>query len=158
MWSARCRDPDAQAFMRLQNIFVWLIVIGVVATSYRVYGWAGVTVATGLVVMWLLLHFTRMMQVLRRAANRPIGFVGSAVMFHARLRPGMTLLHVVTMTRSLGELRSVKDIQPEQYRWSDGAQSHVDCKFQDGKLLRWKLVRPREIDSTADATEVSQSS
>ena len=71
--------------------------------------------------MWLLLHFTRMMQVLKRAANRPVGFVDSAVMLNAKLRPGVTLLHVVALTRSLGELRSPKARQPELYRWTDGS-------------------------------------
>ncbi len=142
--------------MQLRKFLVPLAVVAALGASYRGYGWPGLATAAGLIVMWLLLHFTRTMQVLKRAADRPIGFVGSAVMLHARLRPGMTLLHVVAMTRSLGELRSVKDIQPEQYRWSDAAQSHVDCRFQDGKLTRWVLTRPIESDSAADAPDVSK--
>ncbi len=106
--------------------------------------------------MWLLLHFTRTLQVLKRAASRPIGFVGSAVMLNARLAPGMTLLHVVAMTRSLGELRSSKDTQPEQYRWSDAAQSCVDCEFVDGRLNKWALTRPVQTDGAADAPDVSK--
>ena len=92
--------------------------------------------------MWLLLHFTRMMQVLKRAANRPVGFVDSAVMLNAKLRPGVTLLHVVALTRSLGELRSPKARQPELYRWTDGSGSWVECEFHAGKLKRWTLERP----------------
>jgi hypothetical protein len=71
----------------------------VVALAYRGYGWAGVAVATGGIVMWVLLNFTRMVTVLKRAADRPIGHVPSAVMLNAKLKPGMTLLHVVAMTR-----------------------------------------------------------
>ena len=42
--------------------------------------------ATGAVVMWILLHFTRMVTVLSRAANRPVGHVDSAVMLNVKLR------------------------------------------------------------------------
>jgi len=63
-------------------------------------------------------------------------------MLNAKLRPGVTLLHVVALTRALGELLSPKDIQPEVYRWTDGTQSHVTCEFRDGKLVKWELVRP----------------
>jgi len=99
-------------------------------------------------VMWLLLHFTRMMQVLKRAANQPVGYVGSAVMLNAKLRKGVTLLHVVALTRALGELRSVKDQQPELFRWTDGTQSFVTCEFAGGKLVKWELVRPEPESGT----------
>jgi hypothetical protein len=39
------------------------------------------------------------MNVMRKAANRPMGYVGSAVMLNARLKPGVNLMHVVAMTR-----------------------------------------------------------
>jgi hypothetical protein len=94
--------------MQLQKYLVPLAsAVGLVA-AYQAYGWAGVAIAGGALVMWLLLHFTRMMTVLQRAAKRPVGFVDSAVMLNAKLRPGVTLLHMVAMTRSLGELLSAK--------------------------------------------------
>jgi hypothetical protein len=58
--------------------------------AYRAYGWPGIAIAVTGIVMWMLLHFTRMMKVLKRAGNRPIGFVDSAVMLNAKLRPGLT--------------------------------------------------------------------
>ena len=106
--------------------------------------------------LWLLLHFTRMMQVLKRAAKRPIGYVDSAVMLNAKLKPGVTLLHVVAMTRSLGELKSVKDQQPEQYRWTDGTESQVTCEFRGGKLVRWDLVRPAPVENPAVLAQVTR--
>lgn len=128
--------------MNFQKIFVPVAGVTAVVLAYRFYGWAGVAaVATGL-VMWVLLHFTRMMQVLKRAANRPIGYVDSAVMLNAKLRPGMTLLHVVAMTRALGGLQSEKNAQPEVFRWTDGTQSHVTCTFVGGKLAHHELWRP----------------
>ena len=129
--------------------------VALLAAAYHFYGWRGVAIATGALVMWLLLHFTRMMQVLKRAANQPIGYVGSAVMLNAKLRPGVTLLHVVAMTKALGELTSPKDTQPELYRWTDGTQSHVTGEFHGGKLKKWVLVRPVQADAPPTDTRVS---
>ena len=132
--------------MKLEQIFsrigVPLLGVALVAMAYRSYGWAGVAVvATGLVT-WALLHFNRMVHVLNRAANRPVGFVGSAVMLNAKLKAGVTLLHVVAMTKALGELQSAPDQQPELFRWTDGTQSYVTAEFLGGKLMKWELVRP----------------
>lgn len=136
--------------MKFQKILVSLAGIAIVVLAYRAYGWAGVAaVITGL-VMWVLMHFTRMMQVLKRAANRPIGYVDSAVMLNAKLKPGMTLLHVVAMTRALGERLSAKDEQPEIFRWGDAGESHVTCTFTDGKLSHHELFRPAQ-DAAAPA-------
>jgi len=120
-----------------------------VAASYHLYGWAGVAVSTGGLVMWLLLHFTRMVQALHRTANQPVGYVPSAVMLNARLKPGMTLLHVIAMTRSLGALQSAQDAQPEVFRWTDGSDSHVTCTFVGGKLASHELWRPAVDGATS---------
>jgi hypothetical protein len=138
--------------MNWRTILVWIGGAVLVAAAWRAYGWPGLALAAGGLVMWLLLHFTRMTQVLSRAADKPVGYVGSAVMLNAKLKKGMTLLHVVAMTRSLGQLLSPKDEQPELYRWTDGTASHVTCEFRDGRLVRWELVRPPAApDTTAPA-------
>lgn len=134
--------PAKIGTMNFQKIFVPALGVAAVVLAYRFYGWAGVAAATAGLVMWMLLHFNSMMQVLKRAANRPIGYVDSAVMLNAKLRPGMTLLHVVAMTRALGELQSAKNAQPEVFRWTDGTQSHVTCTFVGGKLAHHELWRP----------------
>ena len=128
--------------MNFQKILVAVLGIVLIAAAWRGYGWAGVALVGGGVVMWALLHFNRMMQALKRAANRPIGYVDSAVMLNAKLKAGVPLLHVISMTKSLGELMSPKDEQPEIYRWTDGSESHVSCEFNGGKLVKWELVRP----------------
>ena len=128
--------------MNWRTVFLWVGAAALVALAYRSYGWPGVAIAVGVLVFWLLLHFTRLMQVLKRAANRPVGHVDSAVMLNARLKSGMTLLHVVAMTRALGEPISPKDAQPERFRWTDAAQSFVSCEFLQGKLVKWELTRP----------------
>ena len=112
------------------------------AAAYYAYGWPGVAMAAGALVMWVLLHFTRLTQVMVRAGKRPIGYVDSAVMLNAKLKPGSTLLHVIAQTQALGELLSPKDQQPEVFRWTDGGKSHVTCEFSGGKLVKWTLVRP----------------
>lgn len=138
--------------MQFQKYLVPVGAVILVAFAYRAYGWGGVAIAVGALVMWLLLHLTRTMQVLKRAADRPMGYVGSAVMLNAKLKPGVTLLHVVAMTRALGALQSPKDAQPELYRWTDGTQSHVTCEFLGGKLVKWEIYRPdQRPDETAPA-------
>ena len=133
-------------------------VIGVVALflAWRSYSWAGVALVGGGMIMFLLLHFNRAMGVLKRAADAPVGYVASAVMLNARLKPNVTLMHVIAMTRALGELRSQPDTQPEHYRWSDTGGSYVDAVFKDGKLQSWVMTRPDT--STDDAADGKQGS
>ncbi len=129
--------------MNLRNIFVPAGVIGLVLVGYASAGWPGVAAVVGGLVMWALLHFTRLMNVMKKAANRPMGYVGSAVMLNARLKPGVNLMHVMAMTQSLGERLSPADTDPEIYRWTDGTQSHVTCEFANGRLQKWTLERPQ---------------
>ena len=128
--------------MNLRKILVPLGGLVLLGFAWKSYGWAGVALVSGAIVMFLLMHFNRTMQVMRRAANRPIGYVDSAVMLNAKLKPGVTLMHVIAMTRALGELRSPKDEQPEHYRWTDGGGSYVDTVFNGGKLQSWTMTRP----------------
>ena len=125
-----------------QRFFAPLLALGLVALAYRSYGWPGVAAALGALVMWVLLHFTRMLQVMQRAAKRPKGYVDSAVMLNAKLRAGMTLLHVVALTRALGSLDTALGDQPEVFCWSDGSDSTVRCEFWGGRLKTWTLLRP----------------
>ena len=133
--------------MNFQKFLVPAAGIAALVLAYRAYGWAGVAGVVTALAMWLLLHFTRLMQVLKRAANRPVGYVDSAVMLNAKLRPGMTLMHVIAMTRALGLLKSIKGEQPEVFVWTDGSQSHVSCTFVSGKLAQHALFRPDAPES-----------
>jgi hypothetical protein len=139
--------------MNLRNILVPLGALGLIGFGFVAYGWAGVAAVVGGLVMWALLHFTRLVNVMKKAAKRPVGYVGSAVMLNARLSAGVNLMHVVAMTQSLGEQLSAADVEPEVYRWTDGTQSHVTCEFRHGKLVKWTLVRPQgegaEVDGGA---------
>ncbi len=128
--------------MNFQKILIPVLSVVAVVLGYRFYGWAGVAAVVTALVMWVLLHFTRLMTILKRAAAQPIGHVASAVMLNAKLKPGMTLMHVIAMTRSLGALQSTKGEQPELFRWTDNGESHVTCTFVDGKLTHHVLARP----------------
>lgn len=119
--------------------------------AWRAWGWPGLAAAGGGLLMWLLLHFTRLMNIMQRAAKQPIGSVGSAVMLNAKLKPGVTLMHVIAMTRALGERLTPEGEQPEQYRWTDASQSSVTAHFRDGRLVSWDLARPAPEDETAPA-------
>jgi hypothetical protein len=130
--------------MNFNKILAPAVLVIFTAGAWHAFGWAGIALATGGVLMWLLLHFTRLVTILNKAASRPIGHVASAVMLHAKLQKGVTLMHVIAMTRSLGALQTEKDAQPEVYTWTDTSQSVVTCTFMGGKLTEWTLSRPEE--------------
>lgn len=134
--------------MNLRQILVPLGLVALFVGAFRSAGWPGVAAVGGAVLMWLLLHFTRMMAVMRKTANRPVGFVDSAVMLNAKLRSGVPLLHVLALTRALGEALTPSDTQPERFRWTDASGSHVTCEFRNGRLVEWQLVRPVQDNET----------
>jgi len=140
--------------MNFQKILVPVALLVGTALAYRSYGWQGVVGAISIVVFWVLLNFNRTMAVLKRAANRPIGYVDSAVMLNAKLKPSMSLLHVVAMTKSLGALQTAKDAQPEIFRWTDGSESRVDATFVGGKLAHHELFRPAQPEEVPGAPDV----
>ena len=128
--------------MNFNRILIPIGCIVLTVSAWRSYQWPGVALVGSGIVMWILLHFTRMLTVLKRATDRPIGSVASAVMLNAKLKKGVNLMHVIAMTRSLGALQSEKDAQPEVFRWTDNGDSHVTCIFTGGKLTEWVLHRP----------------
>jgi hypothetical protein len=75
-----------------------------------------------------------------------MGWVASAVMLNAKLKPGVNLLHVVAMTRSLGERLSPEGEEPERYRWTDNGGSSVTVTLHSGRVSAWVLQRPPAPD------------
>ena len=130
--------------MNWRQVAMPILAGAVLYVGWRSAGWPGVALAAGAVVMYLLLHFNRMLHVLKQAANRPKGYVDSAVMLNAKLKPGVNLLHVTTLTRSLGESLSPEGGQPEVFRWTDPGGASVTCEFAGGRLAKWSLARPEE--------------
>ena len=79
----------------------WVVMAGAVllgAGAWRAGGWAGLGLLGSGLVLWFLLYYTRLLTVMKRASNRPIGHIGSAVMLNAKLRPRLPLLHVLALT------------------------------------------------------------
>ncbi len=139
--------------MNWRKILIPIGIVCLVIAAYRAYGPQGILTVSGGLVMWGLLHYTRLMNVMQKARHNPIGYVGSAVMLNAKLKPGVNLLHVVAMTRALGEQRSAEGQEPEVYRWTDGTGSHVTCQFVNGRLVSWEMVRPTPAEGAAPAAE-----
>ena len=140
--------------MNFRNVVVPIGLGILLYFAFDSMGWKGVAAVGGGILMWLLLHFTRLMTVMRRASQRPMGYVSSAVMLNAKLKPKVNLMHVVAMTRSLGIRMSSEGQDPEVYRWTDGTESHVTCEFLQGRLVKWTLERPNKPEPVAvDSTE-----
>lgn len=135
--------------MNLRNILVPAGLIVLMIAAFNSAGWPGVAAVAGGILMWGLLHFTRLMSIMKKAADRPIGYVGSAVMLSVKLKAKVPLVHVVAMTRSLGQRLSKENASPEIYRWTDGTNSHVTCEFVNGRLMKWELQRPQQTDDAA---------
>jgi hypothetical protein len=130
------------ARMNARSLLTLAGAVALGALAWRAGGWQGIALLGSGLALWFLLYYTRLMTVIRRANDRPIGYVGSAVMLNAKLKPGLPLLHVVALTRALGQRLSAQGAQPEVYRWSDAGQSHVTAEFSQGRLVQWTLVRP----------------
>lgn len=116
----------------------WALAVAAIAVGYVGYGWRGVLLAITVVVFWLLLQFSRALRVMRLAAQAPVGQVPSAVMLHAKLQPGMPLMAVIKLTRSLG--RKVRD-EPETFAWRDESGAEVEIEFAGGRCKVWRLTR-----------------
>ena len=141
--------------MNFQRYLVPIGIVGFTAWAWQTWGWTGIVMVVTGGVMWLLLYFTRLVQIMKRATNRPIGFVDSAVMLNAKLKTGVSLMHVIAMTRALGQLETEKNAQPEIFSWRDGSQSVVRCVFVQGKLQSWTLERPFQAADVEPGAEAA---
>lgn len=128
--------------MTWQRILAVLAAVALGAGAWRAAGWSGLALLASGLVFWALLYVTRMVQVMKRTADRPVGWVGSAVMLNAKLKPRMPLLKVLALTGALGERLSAEEAQPEVYRWRDNGESSVTAEFANGRLAGWRLERP----------------
>ena len=126
----------------------WGLAVLGIAAGYIGWGWPGVVLGITVLAFWLLLQFSRSLRVLKKAAGKPIGHVDSAVMLHSKLKSGMTLMQVLTLTRSLGTKLSET---PERWGWADPGGARVNLQFDGGKLQSWDLVRD-DADGAAQAS------
>ncbi len=117
----------------------WALAALFVGLAWQQYGWQGLLFGFSVVVFWLLLQLSRTLRVMRGAAQRPVGHVDSAVMLQAKLKPGLTMLQVVALTRSLGRKLGEGE---DDWAWSDEGGSTVRLHFAQGKLATFELDRP----------------
>ncbi len=128
--------------MTLRRLAVPLLIAALLLGGWYAGRGLGLAAVVSGLVLWALLHLTRLMQVMHRAARQPLGHVDSAVMLNARLKAGWGLAQVVALTRSLGEGLTPAGQEPEIYRWCDAGGAQVTCEFRGGRLERWQLERP----------------
>lgn len=138
--------------MNWRNILIPIGLLVLLGAAYQNYKWMGVLAVSGGILMWLMLHFTRLMTIMKRASQRPLGYVDSAVMLNAKLKAKVPLVHVVAMTRSLGLRQSHALEQPEVFVWRDNTDSSVTCEFVHGRLQKWTLQRPSDVVDAAAAS------
>ena len=128
----------------------WILVVLLIAAGYVGWGWRGVVLGVTVAVFGLLLQFNRSLRVLKNASGAPVGHVDSAVMLHSKLHAGMSLMQVLTLTRSLGTKLSDA---PERWGWADAGGARVVLLFERGKLRSWELTRDDAQDAAAAAPE-----
>jgi len=135
----------------MNPIVGWGLALIAVAAAWQAYGWQGVVMAVSVVVFWLLIQFSRALRVMKNAGEAPVGHVGSTVMLNSKLSAGLTMMQVVTMTRSLG--RRI-DPDGDTWAWADDGGSEVTLEFKGGKLAKWTLVRPEPVEPVDPADPV----
>ncbi|MDR2129136.1 MAG: glycerate kinase [Burkholderiaceae bacterium] len=131
--------------MAWRTLAFWLAALTLGALAWRRSQWPGVLALASALVLWLLLNYTRMMWVLRRAARQPMGWVPSAVMFNARLQAGWPLWRVIAFTGSLGQALESANAEEDVFCWSDDGGSAVACHFVRGRLAHWRMTRPAQL-------------
>jgi hypothetical protein len=123
----------------MNPVIGWALAVVAIAVGYASYGWPGVALAITVIVFWLLLQFSRTLRVMRGASNAPVGRVPSAVMFNTKLKPGLRMLDLLQMTKSLGQRVGES---PEVWRWTDDGDVAVEVTFSGGRVSAWALKRP----------------
>lgn len=130
---------------KLSKYLAPITLITLVSWAWQSAGWEGIVMTVTGLVMWLLMYFTNIMVIMRRARNSPVGYVSSAVMFQSKLQEGMTHLNVIGLSRSLGERLSAQDEDPEVFLWKDSNDNRVTVTFVSGKVQSWEFKRPKLI-------------
>ena len=86
----------------MNPIVGWALAAALSLAAWQIFGARGLVFVISAIAFWLMLQFNRTVRVTRIAAQNPLARVPSAVMFQSGLRPGLTMLQIVTLTRSLG--------------------------------------------------------
>lgn len=125
---------------RLRPFLFPALALAIAFAAWQSYGAKGLILAALMISFWVLLHFTKLMRLLRAAAKRPVGHVRDARALHRHLRPGQPLVDVVRFTQSLGQLRSEAGQEPQRMEWGDEQGHVVTCTFSHGRLEAFELL------------------
>jgi hypothetical protein len=127
----------------------WALAALALVAGYVGWGGRGLVLAVTVIAFWLLLQFNRALRVMRNASHAPIGSVPSAVMLHAKLKPGMALIEILPIAGSLGRLQPASgEPGDEHYVWQDAGGRALVAVLRKGRLLSWQLDA-----ETAEGTE-----
>ena len=130
----------------------WGLAVAAVVLGHVLYGGAGVMLALSIVVFWLLLQFSRTLRLMRRAAAQPVGHVESAVMLHAKLKPGLRLMDIIGLTGSLG--RRLPHPSPgadESWEWRDAGDDTLVVDLVGGRCVGSSVARAASTAGQATA-------
>jgi len=119
----------------------WALAALALVAGYAGWGWRGLVLAVTVIAFWLLLQFNRALRAMRQAAQAPVGRVASAVMLHARLKPGMPLVDILPIAGSLGQSLPVGPAEAgvERYLWQDAGGRRVVVELRGGRLQSWQI-------------------
>ncbi|MDZ4188916.1 MAG: glycerate kinase [Hydrogenophaga sp.] len=126
---------------RLRALIFPALAAAIAYAAWRSYGAQGLLLAVLMIVFWVLLHFTKLMRLLRTAAERPLGHVQDAAGLHSQLKRGQAMTDVMRRTLSLGLRRSDEGQEPEVFEWQDEQGHRVICAFRHGRLESFVLHR-----------------
>ncbi|HEX5737054.1 MAG TPA: glycerate kinase, partial [Hydrogenophaga sp.] len=140
---------------RLRPFLFPALALAITYVAWQSYGAKGLLLALLMISFWVLLHFTKLMRLLRAAAKRPMGHVRNARVLHENLKKGMPLVEVVRRTQSLGLRHSDPEHDPEVLEWADEKGDAVICTFVRGRLQSFelRLAAATEAAAPTDPTE-----
>jgi len=136
----------------MSPVFGWSLAVLALAAGWQAYRWQGVLLSISVIVLWLLLQFSRSVRVMRMTTGAPVGHVPSAVMLNAKLAAGWPMLKVLPLTRSLGRrVNPDHQADPEVWAWADEGGAQVAVTFVKGRVTQWVLTRPEVPDDAPAA-------
>lgn len=119
----------------LRSLLFPALALALCVAAWRSYGWQGLLLAALMISFWVLLHFTKLMRLLRAAADQPIGDVRDVRQLQARLKPGMPLHEVVRHAGCLGQRLPDEDqTGTERFAWQDPEGRALHLTFRQGRL------------------------
>lgn len=121
----------------LRSLLFPALVLALCFAGWKSYGWQGLLLALLMSSFWVLLHFTKLMRLLRAAAGRPLGAVDDVRLLQGRLKPGMPMHEVIRQAACLGKREEGPSEEViEDFVWHDPHGRTLHLRFDHGRLRR----------------------